>query len=649
MLCIGVGFRLGLANLARNELAKPVPSPSSRETRGSFAITAPLFSSFDRQLSITPRLATSLLKPQEASCIRSVSSCPEPGLVLHDGVMANPFGVGLCAVLLWLSSGARSAALEQWLYCAQNLWVDKNIVALEVLFERAARAGYTHVLLTDSKFGKLGEMDARYFRNVERVKRLAAAARLEIVPAVFPVGYSNDILWHDPNLIEAMPVREARFVVKGGEARLQPESKAESREPRAGGRGDGPAPDPRPSSLDASLLEGGDFADLKLWGWHDPTVVAENGAALIRNPNGQNARLSQKVKLTPFRQYHISVRVKTEEFRGTPEVKLLVGNRGLNYDALGAKPTQDWTTHHVVFNSLSNTEAQIYFGCWGGRSGSLWFDDAKLEEVGLVNLVRREGAPLVVRREEGGALIEGQDFERVVDPKMGVKLWKGSYDVYHEPPVIRTALADGTRLRVSYYHGVTVNEDQAMICPSEPRTVELLRDQAKRMHSAWGAKGYMMSHDEIRVLNWCDACQKRNLDAGALLADNARTCVKILREVNLGGRIYVWSDMFDPNHNAHKEYYLVRGDLSGSWEGLDKDVIMVPWYFEKRAASLKFFAERGHRQLIAGYYDHKPEQVVDWLRAAQAVPGVDGVMYTTWRHEFKDLEAFAESVRGFRP
>ena len=100
------------------------------------------------------------------------------------------------------------------------------------------------------------------------------------------------------------------------------------------------------------------------------------------------------------------------------------------------------------------------------------------------------------------------------------------------------------------------------------------------------------------VLNWCDACQRRQLDAGALLADNVKTCIQVLREVNPGGSIYVWSDMFDPRHNAHKDYYLVRGDLTGSWAGLDKDVVIVNWNFDKRNESLKWFAERGHRQLM---------------------------------------------------
>src|SRR5207249_5751226 len=75
------------------------------------------------------------------------------------------------------------------------------------------------------------------------------------------------------------------------------------------------------------------------------------------------------------------------------------------------------------------------------------------------------------------------------------------------------------------------------------------RRSSDLMHAAWGAKGYMMSHDEIRVLNWCDACQRRHLDAGALVADNVKTCIQILREINPGGHIYVWSDMFDPQQD----------------------------------------------------------------------------------------------------
>src|SRR2546425_2383464 len=123
--------------------------------------------------------------------------------------------------LLATVRGESRAALERWIYCAQNLWVDKNIDTLETLLRRAAKAGYTHVLLSDSKFSKLGDMDARYFRNIERVKKIASELKLEIIPALFSIGYSNDLLWHDPNLIEAMPVRDALFVVEHGRAHVQ--------------------------------------------------------------------------------------------------------------------------------------------------------------------------------------------------------------------------------------------------------------------------------------------------------------------------------------------------------------------------------------------------------------------------------------------
>jgi len=516
---------------------------------------------------------------------------------------------------------ARAAELGRWLYCSQNLSVDENINKLEALFGRAANAGYTHVLLSDSKFARLGDMDARYFRNIDRVKKLAAGSHLEIVPALFPVGYSNDLLWHDPNLIEALPVRDALFVVQDGVARLQPDPTV--------------------------TLKGGDFSDLRRWDWKDDTVRADDGAVLIKDPKGSNARIVQKLKLTPFRQYHFQVRAKTQDFRGTAEVKVLAGSLALNYNHLGVKGTQDWTTHHVVFNSLDHSEAGLYLGCWDGGTGSLWFDDAKLEEIGLVNLVRRAGAPLVVKTEAGQALGESFEFEKLIDTRMGRKMWNGSYDIYHEPPVIKTSLPNGTRLRVSYSHAVTVYDDQAMICPSEPKTLDLLRDQAERMHAAWGAKGYMMSHDEIRVLNWCDTCQRRHLDAGALLADNVKTCIQILRGINPGGTIYVWSDMFDPRHNAHKDYYLVRGDLTGSWDGLLKEVVIVNWNFDKRNESLKWFADRGHRQLIAGYYDQGPNQIRAWLDSAKGINSVLGVMYTTWQNNYGDLDRFAAVLNQF--
>ncbi len=37
---------------------------------------------------------------------------------------------------------------------------------------------------------------------------------IAIVPAVCPIGYSNDLLCRDPNLIEAIPVKDMPLLVR---------------------------------------------------------------------------------------------------------------------------------------------------------------------------------------------------------------------------------------------------------------------------------------------------------------------------------------------------------------------------------------------------------------------------------------------------
>lgn len=122
-----------------------------------------------------------------------------------------------CGVVLSVSSPAGAQGLERWVYAPTNLLVEENVDRLEGLMREAAGLGFTHVLLSDSKFSRLHELDERYFRHVERVRRLADELNLNLVPAVFPVGYSNDLLAQNPNLAEGLPVRDALFEVQSGQ------------------------------------------------------------------------------------------------------------------------------------------------------------------------------------------------------------------------------------------------------------------------------------------------------------------------------------------------------------------------------------------------------------------------------------------------
>jgi hypothetical protein len=372
--------------------------------------------------------------------------------------------LSLAALLLFFACPAPARALEKWFYQPTNLLVDANVDYIEALWKRAAAAGYTHVLLADSKFNRLGEMGDRYFRNVERVKAIAATLKIEIVPAIFPVGYSNDFLGRDPNLVEGPPVKEVPLVVQGGVARVD--------------------------DADAPTLPGGDFSNLKKWTWKDEFIALDGAAARISDAAGKNARIVQQLKLKPWRQYHVSVKIKTQDFQGEPMIKVLPSKddgRSLQWTNLGVKPTQSWTVHHVVFNSLGYDDVGLYFGMWPAGSGSLWWSDAKIEEVAFLNMTRRPGTPLVVKTADGKELSEGKDFEPLSDPQMGRTPYAGEYDSWHEPPKLRTKLPDGTKLLASYSHAATIYEHQATMCLSEPKTYELLRDQARRVAAAWGA------------------------------------------------------------------------------------------------------------------------------------------------------------------
>jgi hypothetical protein len=82
---------------------------------------------------------------------------------------------------------------------------------------------------------------------------------------------------------------------------------------------------------------------------------------------------------------------------------------------------------------------------------------------------------------------------------------------------------------------------------------------------------------------------------------------------------------------------------------LPKDAVIVNWNSGKPKESLPFFANRGLKQILAGYYDGPPDSIRRWLAAAEGVPGVVGVMYTTWQGKYDDLEAFAKAAWGGTP
>ena len=204
-------------------------------------------------------------------------------------------------------------------------------------------------------------------------------------------------------------------------------------------------------------------------------------------------------------------------------------------------------------------------------------------------------------------------------------------------------MADGTVLKVSWYYPPIIYGGAVAGDIQSPAFIRLLAREAAAVRAMFHSRHYMLSIDELRVLGWDRPGAAGDRPAGAILARVTRDC----RSLFHGDRIYTWSDMFDPWHNARAHYFLVHGSLKGSWSGLSRRMVIINWNAGHKRRSLKFFSRLGNRQIIAAYYDAPMRDTRSWLQAAHGTPGVIGYMYTTWRQNYRKMGAFARMVRHY--
>jgi hypothetical protein len=135
---------------------------------------------------------------------------------------------------------------------------------------------------------------------------------------------------------------------------------------------------------------------------------------------------------------------------------------------------------------------------------------------------------------------------------------------------------------------------------------------------------------------------------GQILGDCVNQQFHLIRAVNPKAEIFVWSDMFDPNHNANPArpyYYLAEGTYVDSWKYLPQGIGIVCWNYRTREASLRHFSSLGFPTVAGAYYDADTlENPKGWLEALDATPGASGILYTTWLDKYDLLPAFGDLV-----
>lgn len=538
-------------------------------------------------------------------------------------------GLGMAGTLLLGRAGAapepavKPTMQKRWLFVWRNMSDPKEVDRMIARFPKAQADGYNGVVFSyripDAKAPELREAAKMY--------------GLDLVAIV--MGNPRD-----RNYYEGMLAKDTAFVAKSGALLHQPEN-------------------PRLVNADFETASGNRFTG---WPMQDDEgvtsfadhEVAHGGKSSLRMESiGKNqyrhCRLAQPLKLQPHRQYRISFWLKTENMvPADPEVKVLAADTGraVSFQTFHAERTQDWKQYDLVFNSGDQAEARLYLGSWGGRDGKVWWDDLSVEEIGLVNVLRRPGCPVTVRGENGTTYEEGRDYQKIVDPQLQ------PYRAYHTPPTVKllpgSRIAEGEHLRVSYYHPVIVYEDRLTGCISESKIFDDWRAEIQEADRLLHPAAFLMSHDEMRVMNQCALCQSKRMTPGELLAWNVKQAAQIIHQARPDAEVWVWNDMFDPMHNAVDHYYAVNGPLTGSWKGLDPSIGIVNWHGGLKGKNCQFFADLGLKQILSGYYDGDEDgsAIARWIENTKGVPGIVGAMYTTWEDRYSAMDAWAQKAWG---
>jgi hypothetical protein len=492
----------------------------------------------------------------------------------------------------------------RWFYYPMNILVGNNTTQAKLIWEQAAKLKLNGLKLADYKFNFINTMQKRYFDSLSSLKEFAHDRNLEIIPSFFSFGYSNGLLYWDPNLASGLPVSYQKFIVEGDSGRLVPH-------------------------LNVSLSNGGfetshsnqfpgfTFIDQPGKLSSIDNNIKHSGSASLRfenfaqyDPQNGHGRINCLTKVAPFTEYHLSGWVKTENLSPAGVVYLKAISKGgqtLNYANVTVPSTTDWLKLDVTFNSLDNDSVYIYWGVWGAKGGKIWWDDLLFEEVSFINLIRRASAPVFVTHPILDiAYKEGVDFDSLYDPKMGMKSpWPGDYDSYHNPPKFKIKpggiIHNRDTILISYYHTSVIYDDQVMITMSDPKVYDILDREFHVLDSVLKAKKYFMDHDEIRIMNWDYGDLMRAMQPAEILADNVKKCIDIVHKYNPNADIWDWSDMFDEGHNAVDNYYFVNGGLRGVADSLPKSLGIVNWNQNNLWQSLRFFSKKGFRQITAPF------------------------------------------------
>jgi SLA1 Homology Domain 1 (SHD1) protein len=516
---------------------------------------------------------------------------------------------------------------------------DVSLETAKEQFRRAAVSGYNGVVLAPSSNliqpQKAGE---EYLGRLRALGEEANRLGLGLIPGVMPFDAPDLTLPFDPHMAEGVPVRDQLHVVEGSEAHLQAWPPIELMNPGFEQGGAGGVPGWHVQSQQPSQSVFRDTSQARYG----------NSSLCMRSVVGQEKfsvfTVHQRIRMPEFQLFRVSVWARTvDEVAGY----IVAGSqkRYLTESTLGSTESKEWCHHEIVFNSLHGGDVELKLGIYREPDAhQMWFDEVNVVPVGLSNVLRRPGCPLLVRNVRGRAYQEGRDYE-IAGGDAPSWLKAVGVELAQKPAFLRigkeSRIRNGERLRVSYYslHCASPPSDAAL-CVSSDRVYEFLAAGTEPLIETLSPFACLLATRYIGTANWDEACAATRKTPGAQWGDSLHRQVNILGRNGLKPGCFVWSDMYEPWADPHGRYWGRNGTFEDAWRYLPKDFVVVNAnYASEESKSPRFFAANSYRQVIAG-----DTKAGEWMQANADIPGIVGVLNLD-----VPLDEFAATSWGWLP
>ena len=554
----------------------------------------------------------------------------------------------LCLASILLSARCQSPAQTspvmtyRWFQLEVNLLKPGDLDKALKTIEAASVAGYNGVIFKDSTLQSGAKYSPAYITALSQVTAEAKKMSVEFIPSVAPIGSATGLLQGKLSLAESMPYKNVHFTVTGGH--LKPSDPVG---PITNGGFDTIAGD-LPTGFKAAAHPGvAAFLD---------TAVKHAGAGALRieaqatiQPANQ-VMYEQSVSVVPWHQYRLGIWTKTATAQKALVTLKPLSTTGVLLAYHNWVNTPDWAKSVMVFNSQDNTQINIQLLVQPmAANAKIWIDDLAIEDVGILNITRRDDCPLVIRGDDGTIYNEYVDVDDVNDTFIPPGTTTPQLDITHDPkpPIVlgNSRLRETQQIVMDYYAAILV-DNKPTICFNSPPARALLRSEIKRVIALTHPHFMFFDIANVKALGWDPGCENTAKTTGEMLSDFLKNETANVHAIDPKIKISTYTNMYDPNANSKDSYFYAKGGTSGSIIGVPKDTIFLNDNFANGLPSLGFFARLGYPQILLGFFDNAAEvpTIDKWEKTSTGLKGIMGFGYISPSGDYSHLPDFFKTA-----